>query len=410
MKLRTRIERIRDSQFVVPVVFIVLSIILVVVTTQLDEHVSPPDLLIPAKIGGVRTLLATVAGSIITAAALVFSFSAITVQLASSQYSPRLVQEFLRDRVQQSIAGLVMGTFTFALTSLATLGVNTSDEARTDWTATTAVVLGVASAVSIVVFIDHITRRIRIDDTIRRITMRTVATFEAAGGGAAVAADGWNLQPETRSSCVRSAETGFIQEIECDRLVEALQPGIVARLDVWTGGFVAEGGRLLTVWTERAAPAPAALREFIAVGDTRTIERDPEHGIRQLVDIGLRALSPGVNDPATAADVARNLALCVRAAYLVGPPTRVWVSGNGARLFAPHARGPSDHVAVAYEPIRRKAADEPMVLGAIVESLESLADELEEREIDATAIDREVAAASATLRELGEPVAGSQPQ
>jgi uncharacterized membrane protein len=263
-----------------------------------------------------------------------------------------------------------------------------------------AVALGVASAVSIVVFIDHVTRRMRIDDTIRRISRRTIHAFETSHAQRIAQESGWNLRSESESASRRATESGFIQEIDVAMVLDALQPGMVARLDVWTGSFVMEGGRLLTVWTEDGHRPGAVLGEGIAVGETRTIEQDPGHGIRQLVDIALRALSPGVNDPTTAADVTRNLARCVRAAFLAGTPTRVWVAANGARLVAPHSPGPEDHLSRAFEPIERAASDEPIVLDAIADSLGSLASELEERDVDGTAIRRRAAAAEAALDAL----------
>jgi len=377
MNLHTLIERIRDSQFLVPAIAIGASVLLAVATGTLDEAGDPAGFLIPATVGAARTLLATVAGAIITVAALVFSFTAVTVQLAASQYSPRIVQESLRDRGQQLVVGLVMGTFTFALASLPTVGSSGDVEARADWTATMAVVLGIASAVAIVWFIDHITRRVRIDDTMRRITERTVDAFRAQRN-ASTANEGWNLLPDTESSCVRARSSGFVQAIDLDVLIGALPAGTVARLDTWIGHFVTEGNRLVTLWAGEQMDAPDRLHQAVAIGDTRTIEQDPGLGIRQLVDIALRALSPGVNDPATAADASRQLSVCIRAAYLAGDIERVFVAENGARLATPHAPNVGYFVKAAYEPIRRAAADQPLVLRAIVDSLRSLADEIAE--------------------------------
>jgi uncharacterized membrane protein len=238
-----------------------------------------------------------------------------------------------------------------------------------------AVVLGIASAVSIVWFIDHITRRIRIDDTMLRITERTVAAFRGQRN-AVPEAEGWNLLPDTKSSCVRARTSGFVQAIDLDALVGALPAGTVARLDTWIGHFVTEGNRLLTLWAGDQIEAPDRLRQAVAIGATRTIEQDPGLGIRQLVDIALRALSPGVNDPATAADASRQLSVCIRAAYLAGDIERVFVAENGARLVTPRAPTVGYFVTVAFEPVLRAAAEQPLVLRAVIESLRALADEL----------------------------------
>ena len=208
MNIRNLIEKIRDSQFLIPAVFIAGSLLLALLTNRLDGNDVTFDLLIPSTVAAARTLTATVAGAIITVAALVFSFSAVTVQLAASQYSPRVVGDFLRDRFQQAIVGLVMGTFTYSLTSLAALGADASEGSSADWTASTAIVLGIAGALSIVAYIDHVTRRIRIDDTVRRISERTEAAFSSRKKVDGAEPGSWNLLPTSASSCIRAGDRG----------------------------------------------------------------------------------------------------------------------------------------------------------------------------------------------------------
>ena len=409
MNIRNLIERARDSQFLIPMVVIAASLALAFGTHVLDDRKVPAPLLIPGTVAVTRTLLAAIGGAIITAAALVFSFSAVSVQLAASQYSPRVVQEFLRDRVQQSIVGLVMGTFTYSLVSLAATGSAPSVADRADWTATTGLVLGVASAVAIVAFIDHITRRVRIDDTIRRISRRTEKAFGAKQHEPARDDGAWNIRPETESTVARAAGSGFVQEIDIPQLVAHLPPGTIARLDVWTGDYVMEGARIVTMWSDDGSAVPHAISDAVSIGDTRTINQEPGLGIRQLVDIALRALSPGINDPATAADVVRHLANCIRAAYLAGNPARVFTTENGSRLVAPHAPTVGEQVTNAYRPIRRAAAQQPMVLKAMVASLETLDDEFKELGIDGSHLQREIEAASEALAAYEAAESGGSP-
>lgn len=400
MNLRNLIERTRDSQFLIPAAAIAASLLLAFATNKIDEAGTGSRYLIPASVGAARTLMATVAGAIITVAALVFSLTAVTVQLAASQYSPRVVQEFMRDRSQQFVVGLVMGTFTFSLASLPAVGTS-ADAARADWTATIAVALGIASAVSIVWFIDHITRRIRIDDTVRRISERAVAAFDGRAD-APTPSEGWDLPSDMDSGSLRATSSGFVQEVDLDAITARLPSGAIARLDTWSGFFVAEGNRLLTLWPATAIDEATPVASAIVIGPTRTIEQDPGLGIRQLVDIALRALSPGVNDPATAADVVRYLAVCIRAAQRAGAPSRVFTAENGARLVTPHAPTASDHLATAFAPIRRAAADQPLVLAAIVESLTALADELEDQGSDSSFVMVEAEAAESALAAVAE--------
>ncbi len=402
MKPRRLLYRLRDSQFLIPVLFIGASLLLVYATNQLDDSGISGPLLISSEAPAARTLLATIAGSIITVAALVFSLSAVTVQLAGSQYSPRVVHGFLRDRFQQMIVGVVMGSFTYALTALAVLGSAEAEAQRVDWSASVAVVLALFAAVSIVAYIDHITRRVRIDDTIRRIAVSTEEVFRElaeatssghAPGGAAmnipVATDSWNIVPDTDTCAVRAAASGFVQGIDVEGAVDALPDGAIARLDIWVGSYVTVGHRLFTVWLEEdrslGEEEIRRLVDTVALDESRTIEADPGFGIRQLVDIALRALSPGVNDPATAGDVVRHLAGPLRAAYLYTDPHRV-VATDGVRLAMPHAPTAAQRVEAALEPIRRAAADQLFVLETIVATVRALVDDLEEQGFDGSAL------------------------
>lgn len=389
VQVREWLEWLKDRQFVIPFLFIAVGVALAVVTGLLNDELVGAPLVIPSTVRAARTLLATVAGAIITVAALVFSFSAVAVQLASSQYSPRVIQDFLRDRFQQSVVGLVMGTFAYSLVSLAELGSDEAETGRVDLTATVAVGLGVASAVAIVTYIDHMTRRLRVDDTMQRLAEATIAAFDNERPASAIDDDSsWRLVPTTESRAVRARSTGFVQAVDLDDVLRAVPPGAVARLDIWPGHHVTKGNRLATVWTEEGAEAEFDVASAVAIGEARTIAQDPAFGIRQLVDIALRALSPGINDPTTASDVVRLLAGPVRAAHLSGAPQRVFTSENGGRLVTPLAPTPGDQAHLAYDQIIAAAADHPVVVVAVADSLAALVDELGESEIDVSALTR----------------------
>jgi len=398
VNLRALVERIRDSHFLIPALCIAASVGLALGTTFLDRSLTAPPLAIDATVTSARSLLSTVAGAVITVAALVFSLSAVTMQLAASQYSPRVVQGFLRDRLQQFAFGITMGTFTYALIGLAGLPPAAADQ-DSDWTATTAVVLAVLTAVVIVAFIDHVVRKVRIDDTVRRLASRTEAAFDPPTREPIPLDDGRPEPDDVEPEVIRAPKAGYVQGIDLDRLVDMFGDQSIARLDVWAGHFVTEGRRLVTFWQPDDAELPD-VTAAIAIGDQRTIEQDPGFGLRQLVDIALRALSPGINDPATAADVVRRLTGCLRAAYLAGEPRRVFHSETGGRLLAPHAPSVSSFVVDAITPIRRAAADQPLVLTAIVDALEGLRDEMVDREIDTTALGNEVKLATERLDRL----------
>jgi len=382
MKPSEILHRVRDSQFVLPALFIAASIVLVYGTNQLDGNLTSDGrpFLLPATVFSGRQMLATVAGSIITVAAVVFSLTALTVQMAASQYSPRVIQGFLRDRFQQTALGIVIGTFTFALIGLATLGADPADGARADWTATVGLVLGVGSAVLIVAYIDHVTRRIRVDDTITRLAAETTTAFRRARPPTPGDDDAsWDIPTDTESVTVRAGAGGWVRHIDLESLAAALPGSAIGRIDVPPGQYATYKTSLVTIWQQAGAEPPdeARILDAFTIGGTRTINRDdPGFGLRQLVDIALRALSPGINDPATAADVVRQLAGPIREAYASNNVKVVYVHPSGTRLVQPRAMSASDALRLAYSEIRLVAADQPTVLMALAESLIALRESL----------------------------------
>ena len=388
MSFRAIAEKARDSLLYVPAAFILASLALAWITNRLDQVgvTSDAAYLLPTSTSAARTLLGTVAGATITVAALVFSITAVTVQLSATQYSPRVLQGFLRDRFQQVVVGIVMGTFTYSLVALATAGrAGVSPEtADARWAATVGMVLGVASALSIVAFIDHVTRRIRVDDTVRRIAGETARSMAASLAHAREASpvESWEIDRTAEPEVVLASTTGWAQRVRPEVLLDALPAGAVARLDVVAGQYVTKGDVVLTVWPpEGGEPLPAfghAVATAVLIGESRTIGEDPGYGIRQLVDIALRALSPGINDPATAADVVRHLVEPMREAVQHRGLRRVHRNDAGARVLVPAQRDGGDYVRAAFSEIRMAAANQPHVLTALVDSLGSLRGRLDD--------------------------------
>ena len=395
MRLHAMTERVSDSLLYVPAAFIVASLGLAWVTNRLDQSWSTAEVvyLLPTSISAARTLLGTVAGATITVAALVFSITAVTVQLAATQYSPRVLQGFLRDRFQQIVVGVVMGTFTYSLVALATAGNASASPEVVDasWAATVGLVLGVGSALAIVAFIDHVTRRIRVDDTVRRVAAATTRSMANSLDQAqtAMPVDKWEIDRDAVPSTVGAPQTGWTQRVRPAVLLDALPRGAVARLDAVVGQYVTEGDVVLTVWASGGGePVPDlrhAVNDALVIGESRTIENDPGYGVRQLVDIALRALSPGINDPATAADVVRHIVEPMREAVTHPALRRVLRNDAGTRVLTPAQRNSGDYVRMAFSEIRMAAAGQPYVLSALVESLGSLRHCIDEDETDGAA-------------------------
>jgi uncharacterized membrane protein len=317
-----RLPRLRDAitgaLWPLPTAAVVLAVVLGAALPLLDEalQASGEEPLAYVFEGGpsaARGILSTIAGSVVSVTTLLFSLTIVTLQLASSQYSPRLLQTFVRDRVVQVCLGVLLGTFVYALVVLRS--VRSADESESGpafvprLSVTVGVVLALVSVAALVIFLSHQTRELRIETMLRDVHAEATATIERL---AAQLADGDSPDgplPDVPSSArpVCARRSGFlVRTAEAPLLAEVARSGAVLRLDRRPGESVVAGTPLAWVWADAgAAPLPvdqlaAALERHVAVSVERSPAADPSYGLRKLVDIAARALSPGINDPTTA--------------------------------------------------------------------------------------------------------------
>lgn len=380
---------LRDNLFAIPVLVIAacggLAFLALYLDVKVGETLNDWPVIIGTTVSGARAIAASVAGATITVAAIVFSITALSTQMAASQYSPRALGEFFEDPFQQTIIGLVVGTFTYSLLVLASLGGGIVDgtAATPSASVTLSIILGVASAVGIVAYINHSLRRMQVDSVVQRIAADSVRaiTRHLDDDHEDTVPEGPPAHGEAR---VIHADTGgWVVGINAEKALEALPPESTARVDVRIGEAVSVGDRLITLWPD---PGPewggdARIRRVVVAADERSVDLDPTFGIRQLVDIALRALSIGVNDPTTAVDVIHHLKTPVRIVLLSEPPRRVFAGPDNRKVFLARIPGRSDYVHAAFSEIRLAAAGQPYVLRALIEVLEDLKIDLREADL-----------------------------
>lgn len=366
-------EKIRDSLFLIPASLIIGLGLFAWVARRVDS-VLPPAVpwLLQTTVDSTRSILSTVATATITVAAIVFSMTAVVVQLATSQFSPRVTQGFLRDRYQQVTIGFSVGTFVYALLVLS--DVQGSEEipfTSHDFSATLAVGLAVASMILIVLFIDRIMRSMRIDTIIRRLADSTESAIDSLPDREPQAADG-SAPHADPGSTVTVTKTGWVRWIDIDQILGAMPEDTAVRVDLRIGDFITHGEVAARVWPEIDEETEMAIASAITVDRTRSISSDPSYGIRQLVDIALRALSPSMNDATTGSDVIRHLGGPLQAILMRSLPGRVAGDDGGRRVYLPRAMTHSDYVHAAFREIRINSDGEPYALHALIETLASL--------------------------------------
>jgi uncharacterized membrane protein len=328
----------------------------------------------PGDVPAARSMLQVVATADMTAITLTFSVTVVALQLASQQFSPRLLREFARDPVTKAVLATLSGAFVFATTTIAHLH---EDEPVPTLAVAVGFALGIASLGAILAFITHILKAVRVDTMMRIVHDETdvaIERFYPPYGDPSVRSDEGLHLGEGRQL---SADTsGFVQRTDVQRLVaDAAQADAVVRVEARAGDHVVRGTPIATVWAgSRAEPSTSPrledrVRDAITIGYERTIDQDTGFGFRQLEDIAVKAMSPSVNDPVTATHAVGHMAdLLVRlVGCRLGATLHEDDSGTG-RVVVPD-RDLRYYLDLACGQLRRFSASEPTVLIALLRML-----------------------------------------
>ena len=323
----------------------------------------------------------------------------ITIQLASSQFSPRTLRDWLGDAYLKHTVGLALGTTVFSLVALrSTRSFGEDGGAIVPHTSVIlAVVLGVVSLFGVVQSVDHVTQSLQIGSVARRIAADTIGAIEAgdevgpgqrptqapSSGHPAAGGDGARdeLRVPDDALAIESPAAGWVQQIRPESILERLPEGSTGHVVVPLGAFVPSGSPLM--WVSPSPPEDHECRSQLlnafALGDTRTLQQDVGFGLVQLTDIAIRALSPGVNDPSTANDLIVHLG-DVMLALWAKPLAESGMESDGRTLVRRQPQH-EEHLRRAFDPIRRYGASDPMVMLTLVRTLRMVAAEVERRSL-----------------------------
>lgn len=365
---------LRDRFWALPLGIALAAAGLAVVLTTVDLQVlGSLPVLFSGGPEGARALLAAIITSMISFTGLVFSITVVVLQLASSQFSPRVLNTFLHDRFTQVALGVFVATFVFAFVVLRMVrGTAVTDGFVPTTAVTAAVVLVFVSVLVFLRYIHHITQSIRVTTIITRIAQDTRALIvrRYPDHAEAPSADVPVAGPVHR---VRTAVGGVVQSVDDDRLAKvAADHGCSIRLVPAIGEFLPAGATLFEV-TGEESPAGKDLCAAVALNDERTLDQDVGFGLRQLVDIALRAMSPSLNDPSTAVQVIDQLHDLLRClATRPVPPRRR--GADGVLLLTVPEAGFADLLVLAVDEIARVGADDPRVRARLHRMLLDLAD------------------------------------
>ena len=297
------------------------AVIAIVVGFGISQIETPPEsglsrLAFQGTADDARALLITISSTVVTVIALVLGLTVVALQLSSTQFSPRLLRNFLRDRPTQVVLSAFIATFVYSAAGLFTVGVQAGERTE-DYpriAVSGAIVLLFVSLGMVVYFADHLVHSIQIDAINRRVesnTRRAIAQQDTA-----TVEEGAPQIPKWAVPLV-GRRSGYIQTVYPLLLLPLVSDADVTLcLRKKVGEHVVEGTVIGWVWAPSADDPPPAAEPFeaavdadVRIGFERTIEQDVAFGIRQQIDIGCKALSPAVNDPYTAVQAIDHLAV-----------------------------------------------------------------------------------------------------
>jgi len=308
-------SNLRASFWFLPSLIVALGIALAVAVIEADYSVSKQWLarwphVFGATAAGARGILSTIAGSMMAVVGVTFSMTLVTLALASSQYTSRILRNFMRDRVTQIVLGIFAGIFTYCLIVLRTIRGGDAGGFVPSLAVTLGVVLAIGGIAALIYFIHHIATSIQASSIIASVADETMAVvdrlFPGAPGQVPVGDDEDQALfplPEHSWQPVPVSGNGYIQSVDGAALLRlAREYKTIVRMECGIGMFVVDDTALVSVALEYPPEKNiiAAVQAAYSIDRHRTLPQDAAFGIRQIVDMALRALSPSVNDTTTA--------------------------------------------------------------------------------------------------------------
>lgn len=401
LRLRSLLTELLSTLWFIPTLMVFSVFTLHLVTLEVDQRIDDPGLEILYDGGpeGARELLGTIAGSIITVAGVAFSVTIVALSIASSQFGPRLLQTFMRDTGSQVVLGTFIATFMYCLLVLRQVKGGPSDAAPDEFVPAISITLSLALALvsvgMLIYFINHIATIIQGWHVVSRIGGDLLSSTRKLfpGGIGHPPAESHDAEADipddfdNRCIEVDADRGGYVMGIDGRKLMDlACEHDVILRIEKRPGHYVIPGTGLMRVWPAknfRPGLVREARRSFI-LGPQRTVGQDVEFAVEQLVEIAVRALSPGINTPSLAVTCLNQLATGLAHLAREDMPSPYRYDDSGRLRVIAWPSGFGDIVDAAFNEIRQYGASSVAVSVRLLEIIEALAAEVsnpEERDV-----------------------------
>jgi uncharacterized membrane protein len=386
-------QRLRDTTWLVPTVLVLGAIALAVLVVWIDRsYVSEAGSqdrwwLYGGDAGGARGLLNTISVSLISVTGVLFSVTIVALQLASSQFTPRILQNFVEDRSTQVVLGAFIGTFAYSV--LVQWSIRSSGAAGEAFvpalSLSGAIVLVLGSVCLLIYYIDHLVHFIRASVIIDRIASdarRLARKPFPVGVGRATDEHPAELEGTGDPVRIDAGRAGYLQSVDADRLFGLERTGrLVVKMEQEIGLFILQGERLASVWSEGSKvdrEDRERIRRAFVLGKERTPQHDVGWGLTELSDMAVKALSTGLNDPTTAQMCIDRLGETLVVLATTDPPARVRTGKRGGVLLITPGVNFERAVGEAFDGIRRYATVDAAVLAGLLSIMGRVATQVRE--------------------------------
>ncbi|MGB8390291.1 DUF2254 domain-containing protein [Mycobacterium sp.] len=384
-----RRDELRTNLWLVPTLEVLAATALFVATGAVDRaayrgSIHLPTWVLTGSADAARVILASIAGSVITVVGIVFSITIVTLTLASTQFGPRMLRNFIRDRGTQLTLGTFVATFVYCILVLVSIAPGDHGDFVPHLSITMTFQLVLIDLAVLIYYIHHIATQIQLPQVIASIAkdLAQAVELQSADSGDARAVrppDAQSLEElittiENFGAVIRTPKSGYLQFIRYSRLVRiAAEVDAVVRLPYRPGHFLVAGRKMASVWPPEAADHVAEYLENAQVtGPHRTLTQDVAFGVDQLVEIAIRALSPAVNDPFTAITCVDWLGDCLCKIARVWAPSQVHRDRSGAIRLISDQVSFERLVQRAFEKIRQASFGMPAVMIRQLEALTTI--------------------------------------
>jgi uncharacterized membrane protein len=399
-QLRAAVDSIRSSLWFWPVLMTSMAVALAQAAILLDQsgwierqrHLARVSdafgavWLFGAGVDGARSLLATIAGSMISIAATVFSITIVALSLAAGQMGPRLLRTFMRDRGTQLSLGMFIATFAFCIVVLGVVNASGAAPFVPKASVTAALALALISLAVLIYFIHHVATSIQAPEVIAVVGAELDRCVEELfpqqigsepRGDVEAGPVALPAMVATAGAAVRARASGYVQQIDAEALVDiANRADIVIGIERRPGDHVIGGTTIARIWPVDKCTDDLCgqVCETIVLGAVRTPLQDVKFLINQLVEIAQRALSPGINDPSTAEACIDRLGVALGHLTQRRMPSSVRVDASGRpRVIVARVDSFKTLLDAALDPIRHYSASCVQVSVSLARLLADLA-------------------------------------